>query len=603
MSTQPDVDIQASLLAALCLTLASLGVPAVSAGTPASYEDTARQEQIEHFVGPDSARATEASPLAAALRNRMEAAGSRPERLVVRRERVQTAATVSAFYEGRSYEPAWVTLSGLTPDARQLLDVLATSDADGLQPNDYHVSVLDSQVGRLDADSPSDPDVGRLVDVELLLTDGFLLYGSHLLMGRVDAESLDPRWRAERRERDMVELLDMAVRKGIPRDVLHGLRPPQIEYVQLMEALAAYRKMVTDDGWSAVPPGAMLVPGDRSDRVPALRSRLSGVPAVVVAGEDLTDFEAAADSLVYDTRLAEAVRAFQDRHGLEPDAVVGPATLAALNTGPVERVRQLELNLERWRWLPQDLGAQHVMVNTADFQLDAIRGGRTEFTMRAIVGRPYRQTPMFSDRITYIVFRPYWHVPHSLAVQDHLPLQKADPSYFRRLGFRLFRGWGGDVNEVDPASVDWSDVTARTFNYRLRQDPGPQNFLGAAKFMFPNPYNVYLHDTPGREQFQRNVRNFSSGCIRLENPRALAVWLLEGNRAWPPERIDRAMRADTEVAVSLAEPVPVHLLYWTAFVRDGVVHFRPDIYDRDGRLAAALTEPPSGVQPREGIPS
>ena len=536
----------------------------------------------------------QASPsLADAIRNRVAAAGGLPARMGVGGERIQTAASLAAFYERRMYEPAWVSDDGLRREGRLLLETLATADADGLQPEDYHVARLRSDAEETSTPTGDREEIGRLVDIELLLTDGFLLYGSHLLAGRIDAASLDAKWRAERRERDMVALLERAVAGSDPAGVLHELRPPQPEYARLMAALAAYRAALSGGTWPSVPEGDRLSPGDASDRVPALRARLSVVPEAVAGPYERPKVEPGADPRRYDDALARAVRAFQARHGLEADGVVGPATLAALNASPADRIRQLEANMERWRWLPEELGERHVLVNAADFSLLAVRDDAVELEMRAIVGRPYRRTPVFSDQISYIVFRPYWHVPHTLAVQDQLPLQKRDPTYFRRMGFRLFNGWGADASEVDPASIDWSTVTASNFRWRLRQDPGPQNFLGAAKFMFPNPFNVYLHDTPGRELFRKQARDFSSGCIRIEDPRALALWLLDGAPAWSADGIDRAMRADSESTARLPTTVPVHLLYWTTFVDDdGTVHFRRDIYDRDVRLAQALAEPP-----------
>lgn len=587
-----NIDVRGVAATVFCLCVLGLDgsvafpVPAHAVGA------TVPQEAIEPGVLSDTPQVASVSPLADAIRNRVEAGAGLPDRMVIRDERVQTAASLSVFYERRAYEPAWVTPEGLSTSARRLLDVLAGADADGLQPADYHVSQLRAWIEQLDARGASPATAGRLVDIELLLTDGFLLFGTHLLIGRVDAASLHSNWRAERRQRDLVELLGRAVRDGNPRQVLHELRPPQPEYARLVEALAAYREIAAVGEWPTIPDGERLSPGDESDRVPALRARLAAEPEAVAGRDDLPEFDAAAGRM-YEEALVEAVRAFQRRHGLEADGIIGPATLAALNASPARRVRQLTLNIERWRWLPQDLGDRHVLVNAADFRLDAVADGEVELTMRAIVGRQYRQTPVFSDRITYIVFSPFWHVPHSLAVQDQLPLQKRDPDYFRRLGFRLFRGWGTDAVEVSPASIDWSTVTAKSFGYRLRQDSGPQNFLGTAKFMFPNPYNVYLHDTPARELFRKHVRNFSSGCIRLEDSRSLALWLLSGDSAWSAGRVDSAMRADSEQTAFLARPVPVHLLYWTAFVSDdGAVHFRPDIYDRDDRLADALAEPP-----------
>jgi murein L,D-transpeptidase YcbB/YkuD len=539
-----------------------------------------------------------ADTLAETIRNRVEAAAGLPGRLVVGRRSVLTAPTLSDFYERRGYAPAWVTRRGLRTVGRALMTALDGARRDGLDPADYHLPVLRELAGRLGSgDREGPPDAGLLADLELLLTESFLLFGSHLLVGHLDPATLHPNWRAERRERDMVAVLERALESGDPAAALDGLRPSQPGYRRVADALEALRRLAGEGGWPSVPGGPKLSPGDSGERVEALRARLAASPFGSAApGEP-------ADPTVYDSTLAAAVRDFQGRHGLDPDAVVGPATLEALNVPAADRARQVAVNLERWRWLPEELGERHVLVNAADYRLEAVEGGETTLEMRAIVGRPYRQTPVFSDRISYMVFSPFWHVPHSLAVQDQLPLQRHDPGHLRRMGFRLFRGWGADAAEVDPDSVDWSRVTAKGFPYRLRQDPGPLNALGAVKFMFPNPYNVYLHDTPARELFQRQARSFSSGCIRVEKARELALWLLRGESAWTPERVDRAMAAGREETARPSRPVPVHLLYWTAWAEeDGTIQFRPDIYDRDAPVAKAMERTLPGPEPPEGPP-
>ena len=230
-------------------------------------------------------------------------------------------------------------------------------------------------------------------------------------------------------------------------------------------------------------------------------------------------------------------------------------------------------------------------MNIAAFRVDVVESVETVLTMRAIVGRAYRRTPVFSDTVRYLVLNPSWNVPHSIAVNDKLPLIRQDPGYLERYGYRLYRGWGANAARVDPDTVDWSRITARNFPYRLYQEPGPHNALGRIKFMFPNRFDVYLHDTPERQLFQRTTRTFSSGCIRVERPRDLAGYLLRGAPSWTPDRIDRVLAAGTETTVSLPEPVPIHIQYWTAWAEgDGTVHFRPDIYDRDDSLDRALRE-------------
>lgn len=550
----------------------------------------------------------ESGTLAERIRVRLDAASGAQRGEAHEAGPLLATVDVSSFYERRARRPAWVDRGGLRPEGRRLLEALSEAARDGLAPEDYRVDEIRRRLGLSYAgDGARREDAGErapegrrgepvarrpppelFADVELLLTDGFLLYGSHLFAGRLEAATLHPNWRAERRERDLVAVLEEAVEEGDPAAALRDLRPPQPGYRRLAEARESYPRAEADGGWPTVPEGAALAPGDTSPGVGALRARLAAEPASAAGPEAPGVPGAGADSLLYGPELAEAVRAFQRRNGLDPNGVVGPRTRGALNVPAADRVRQIDVNLERWRWLPQVLGERHVLVNAADFSLEAVTDGETELSMRAVVGRPYRQTPVFSDRITYMVFSPFWHVPHSLAVNDQLPLQRKDPDYFRRLGFRLFRGWSADAEEVDPASVDWTEVTARSFPFRLRQDPGPNNFLGDVKFMFPNPWSVYLHDTPSRDLFGRRDRAFSSGCVRLERARELALWLLRSDPAWSPQRVDRAMEAGREETARLSRPVPVYLLYWTAFAEEGTVQFRPDVYDRDRTVAEAL---------------
>lgn len=518
------------------------------------------------------------------LRARIEAAGL-PARLAAEGVRIHAGRLLPVFYEERAYEPAWWGARGILPRADSLLKALAAADDEGLDPRDYHVEEIRSLRRRLESTSAG-RRAGAVVDLELLLTDAFLTYGAHLVDGRVDPESLEPDWVPSHAGVDLAGVLRRGLEQERVAGALRDLRPPQAGYHRLRGAYREFRERARTDGWPRVPEGGSLSPGDTAARVEALRRRLAATSELVEAP--------AGDPAVYDSALATAVRRFQRRHGLEDDAVVGPATLAALNVGPRERARQLRLNLERWRWLPRELGDRHVRVNAADYELEVMEGDSVVLSMRAIVGRPYRKTPAFSDRITYLVFNPFWHVPHGLAVQDQLPLIKKDSGYLQRMGFRVFQGWGADARPLDPATIDWQRLSAGNFPYRLRQDPGPQNALGRVKFMFPNRFSVYLHDTPARELFAKRARNFSSGCIRLERSAALAKYLLRGSARWTPEAVDRVMGGATvEETVRLPSPVPVHLLYWTAWSDpDGTVQFRSDVYDRDSRLLRALEEGP-----------
>ena len=302
-----------------------------------------------------------------------------------------------------------------------------------------------------------------------------------------------------------------------------------------------------------------------------------------------TDITESTDPELFDTAVDAAVRRFQARHGLDADGVVGEKTLAALNVSAFYRLQQIYLNLERWRWLPQSLGERYVLVNLPAFGLQVVEGEQALLEMKVAVGRRYRRTPVFSDTIRYLVFNPFWEIPTSIAVNDKLPEIRKDPSYLAKQGIRVLVGWGTEQREVDPATVDWDSLGKGRFSYRLRQDPGPLNALGRVKFMFPNGFNVYLHDTPTRQTFTRAERDVSSGCIRLEKPLELAGLLLGGNAGWQPAAIEEILRDYQERTVRLDTPWPVHLLHWTVWVdSDGVPQFRSDLYDRDQRLLQAL---------------
>jgi len=331
--------------------------------------------------------------------------------------------------------------------------------------------------------------------------------------------------------------------------------------------------------------------GERSKRIRLVRERLAVVGYALYGSAD--------DPEYFDDRLDNAVRQFQERHGLEIDGIVGRNTIAELNVTAGERARQIMVNMERWRWLPRDLGERHLLVNIANFEIRIFEAGDQVMSMRAIVGRDYRRTPVFTDLMTYLVINPYWNVPNSIAVKDKLPVLKENPGYLAENNMKVFEGWGADAPELDPDTIDWEDFTEETFPFRLRQDPGPANALGRIKFMFPNKFNVYLHDTPARALFDQTVRTFSSGCIRIEQPLELAEYLLRADPGWSRPAILAAIDRSEEQTVRLPEPIRVYILYCTAWVDDdGSVQFRRDIYERDAAVAEALGGlPPKAEEP------
>lgn len=498
------------------------------------------------------------------------------------RQGFQAVREISRFYEIRGFSPAWSQDGFPTPQVDSLLAVIRAADGDGLDPLDYHATEIERIVRQLDAIPPPAGAIRDelLRDLDLNLTDAWLLLGAHMLVGRVHPETFDPLWRASVREADLVQLLDQGLQKGNAASALRRLAPDPPGYARLKGALKRYRTIALGGGWPSVPGGMVLRPGDVGPAIAALRARLCATG----------DVASGCESNLYDQDLESGVRAFQARHGLATDAVVGPATLAALNVTAAERSRQIELNLERWRWLPESLGTRYILVNIASFTLSVRDSGRDVLRMPVVVGRQARRTPVFSDRMTYLVLCPSWNVPHTIATQDILPAVRKDSTYLEKRRMRVIEGWEAGGRVVDPGEIGWTGLTAKNFRYRFRQDPGPDNALGSIKFMFPNKFDVYLHDTPARELFGKVERTFSSGCIRLSEPMALALFLLRGASQWDPASIRAAIATWREQTVRLPAPIDIHLEYWTAWVEpDGAVNFRKDVYERDSALSRALS--------------
>jgi murein L,D-transpeptidase YcbB/YkuD len=338
--------------------------------------------------------------------------------------------------------------------------------------------------------------------------------------------------------------------------------------------LRDYRALDSGGGWPVVPPGDVLERGSHDQRVQLLRHRL------ILSGDLAGHDEGMA--FHFDAHVEAAVRKFQARHGLEEDGIVGSKMLAALNVPVSARIQQILVNMERWRWMPDELGDRYLLVNMAGFELRAVEDGEVVMEMRVIIGRPYRSTPAFVGEMKYLVFNPYWNVPHKLAILDLLPKQQANPDYLTESGFRVYASWEKGAEELDPADINWSAFTPANFPYRLRQDPGESNSLGRIKFMMPNPYAVYLHDTPSRHLFRRPVRTFSSGCIRVEEPLLLANFVLGNGENIVMLDVQEEIDSGENHIRSLPRPLPVYMLYLTAWVDDqGKAQFRNDVYGRD----------------------
>ena len=518
------------------------------------------------------------------LENRIKAIAP-SSKVICRGEWVCQSGVLPRFYELRSFRPIWSDDGGPLPRAESLLRAIEAAPPEGLRPEDYHLAQIKFLLAETHQEQTRKilrPE--ELADLDLLLTDSFLTYAFHLLSGRINSETIRAKWHIQGRKEDIVAILQEALDSQQIGKTLHRLLPSNPGYSRLRETLQTYRTIAQKGGWPEIAAnGPKMRLGLRDKRVESLRLRLRSSESMPLWPSGEADF--------FDAVLDQAVRRFQQRHGLETDGVVGPATLTALNIPVQKRIRQIEANMERWRWLPRDLGDRYILVNIANFELQVIEIERPILAMKVVVGKHYQRTPVFNADMTYLVFGPYWNVPPRIAREEMLPAIRKDPEYLAKNHLRVLQGWGPGMKEIDPQAIDWAKLTPDSFPFHIRQDPGPTNALGRVKFMFPNKFNVYLHDTPARELFRRIDREFSHGCIRLEEPVELAEYVLKDDPRWTRERILAAMEESKDRKVRLTKPIPVYVLYQTAWVgEDGSVHFRKDIYGQDEILEKALAE-------------
>ncbi|HEV8481288.1 MAG TPA: L,D-transpeptidase family protein [Candidatus Eisenbacteria bacterium] len=493
-------------------------------------------------------------------------------------EASQNWSLVREFYRRRGAKPAWTDGRGPLDVSGQLVQLIQASGRSGLSPADYDPQGLGQDIDKLKnvpvTESPAAADLAAL-DVRSTYT--YFRMANHLVNGHVPPRSLDPDWRTTPRAANLAANLENAIRAHRVQDGLAALEPKDPAYARLQQAWDQYARIVQAGGWPTIPGGRPMRPGESGARVTALVQRLT-------AGQDLRGAAPAS----YDATVGDAVRHFQSRHGIQPTGIVDTATLAALNVPAGSRLRQIQLNLERWHWLPQDLGDRYIIVNIPDYRLDVVEGGRSVMSMAVVVGKRMSPTPMFSDKAVAIEVNPYWNVPMSIAKAEIAPKVAADPAYLDRSHLHVLSKPGQGGEEVDASNVDWNDTSADV-SYAIRQDPGPDNPLGRIKIALPNEYDVYLHDTPAGQLFSAKDRDFSHGCIRVEKPLDLATYLLRGSSEGSPEHLQELIASGENHWIAIKNPEPVHILYWTAWVDpDGTVQFRNDVYGHDQRLDQAL---------------
>jgi len=473
-------------------------------------------------------------------------------------------ADVRAFYTQREHAPAWVDNRRPTDRAADAIALLNTARQHGFDPEEYgapELLAISQDVEKIDKESPE--RLEKVAEFDARLTAGLLAFGRDVAIGR----STSSKWKAQRKAPDYLAALEKAA-DGDVKDWLEVMRPPHPEYVALQKALDALNGQQEKGGWVGVP--AISKPGASGPAVVALRQRLA------MSGHFTGDPAAGG---TYDADVESAVKSFQELHSIKATGIVDKDTLAVMNIPLDTRIRQVALNLQRWRWMPDDLGDRHFMVNIPYYHLMAREQGKPVMDIRVVVGKVGNNTPIFSDEMETVVFSPYWNIPDSIAQGETLPAIARDPNYLAKQNIEIMRVSGGE--RVTATDVEWDNPEALK-GYAFRQRPGAGNALGHVKFLFPNSHNVYLHDTPADNLFGKPTRAFSHGCVRVEEPEQLAKYVLREYPEWDEASIGSAMHAGVEKHVKLKEKVPVHIVYFTAWVdENGGLHFQPDIYGYD----------------------
>ena len=480
------------------------------------------------------------------------------------------------FYSNRDFEPAWNNAK----NKKDLIESLESSFDEGLIPNDYHLERIKklqekSQKSKLSHEEKA--------DLDLLMTDAIILYASHLLEGKLEQSDLRKTWDVERNEgpSNPDSLLTASLHNNRVKVVLEEFKPTHYMYKLMKLQLKKLRKEAADGGWPEVSEGETLKPGDTAARVVEIRQYLSAVG-------DLKKYSVENEE-VFDSVLEEAVKDFQIRHKLTSDGVIGKGTIEQMRVPIEDRIDMIILNLERTRWVFQHPDDDFLLVNIAGFHVKRITNKQEVFDSRVIVGKYHKESPVFKGVMKYIVMNPTWTLPYSISTHETLPRLKKDPGYLAAKHMEVMDRNG---NILDPSSIDWSQYSRGNFPFIIRQKAGPWNALGEVKFMFPNKYAVYLHDTPSRGLFNRQDRAFSHGCIRTEDKWGLMMSLMDDPAVWNMDKINEILKSGKTTTITLPKPVNIYLIYLTAAVdQENNLMFMKDVYKRDKAVITALKEP------------
>jgi murein L,D-transpeptidase YcbB/YkuD len=481
-----------------------------------------------------------------------------------------------ALYKAYGDNPLWLSSDGLHKTrTKALTDAILAANTDGMKMDDYPIGALAQAIATLK--QTKTPTADQLATADVILTASYVALGEDLMTGQVDPRTVAQSWHVDPEEENVDSALVRNLRYEHLDKALATLRPADSDYAGLGKELQRWRVIVAKGGWQGVPTISDNVkPGGRANPavLTAIRNRLAAediqVPA---AAADSTGKSAPSGDGLYDKSLAGAVAVFQQRHSINVDSALGKETIDAMNVSAAYRLGEIAANMERYRWLPRTFGSRYIFVNVPAFKLEAYDSGQKLLEMKVIVGQEYQDkaTPVFADSMETVVFRPYWNVPPSIAEKEIFPKGSA---YMASQNMETYNDHGRTA---------------------VRQRPGPKNALGFVKFLFPNDFNIYLHDTPNHELFEKDVRAFSHGCIRVEKPDELAQWVL----GWPADKVEQAMReGPDDRGVKLPRKIPVYITYFTAFINNGQLYFGNDLYGRDDKLVPAVM---SGAMPPKDV--
>jgi len=498
------------------------------------------------------------------------------------------------FYRERQFRLGWFKQHKLVPQATTFLTVVSKAKDDGLDPKRYDTKQLTAMIAAFkDAgqDTARRNQLERKLDVTL--SGSYFAWASDYYRGVANPrDTKNSAWKVKRNKIKLDHALMTILRERESTYPYYDFAPLHPEYDHLKKALALLRAWQGAGGWPLHPGTTHLKPGDVLPVVDLLRQRLLGgeatgqTPATVAATAQPVNAVATPTTTAYDPTLVAAVKNFQRDLGLPPNGLVNGETLRQLNVPIQERINQVILNMERWRWLPKKFEPDYLIVNIPEYRLRVFEQGKEALTMRVIVGKALTATPVFSDKMEYVVLAPYWNVPYSIIDKELRSKLVANPGYLDHLDMEVVKGYGRKATVVDPSTIDWANVTQDNFKYTVRRRPGPKNDLGDVKFIFPNSNDIYLHDTPHDELFSQTKRSFSHGCVRVEEPVKLATYLLRDNPNWSQPVIEDTIAQHREKYITLKEKLPVYLVYLTSWAdANGHVHFRDDIYGHDKSLA------------------